>query len=162
MNIMTHPKSLRISFFIFFFWLDISLTLSCYSFKKKKYSSYPVWFILFYIIIFLSSKISFHDQTGPFMLASWASGSGNTMSTIEKCESRNRASFARESARMFRDREIKLKVKEVKVARSDSITSSCGSSAGHCLEKFIICISCWQTDSKRTCLKPRLLSSSIA
>ncbi|KAF3580997.1 hypothetical protein DY000_02033078 [Brassica cretica] len=62
---------------------------------------------------------------------------------------------------MFKDREIKLKVKEMKVARSDSIASSSGSSAGHCLEEFMICTSCWQSDSKRTCLTPRLLSSSI-
>ena len=57
---------------------------------------------------------------------------------------------------------LKLKIKEIKVAQSDSIVSSSGSSDGHCLEEFMICTSCWQSDSKRTCLKPHPLSSSIA
>ena len=50
----------------------------------------------------------------------------------------------------------------MKVARSDSIASSSESSAGHCLEEFMTCTSCWQFDLKHTFLKPRLLSSSMA
>ena len=86
-----------------------------------------------------------------------------------KFKSRDRTSLAKESARVFKDLErvfkdleMKHKEKNEKEDRSISISSSSGSKADHNLEDWMICTSCWQLDSKLTCLKPRPLSSSIA
>ncbi|KAF3576044.1 hypothetical protein DY000_02029512 [Brassica cretica] len=57
---------------------------------------------------------------------------------------------------------MKHKEKKEKEDQSVSISSSSGSRAGHDLEERMICISCWQSDSKLTCLNPQPLSSSIA
>lgn len=66
------------------------------------------------------------------------------MSTNPKFSSRDRASFARESARMFRDLEMKLKEKKEKDDRRETMSSSSGSRAGQDLDEWIIFTSCWQ------------------